>query len=147
MFDRLAEPVVTTLADQDAEDIDAVDALDDELFPIFEEEADELLPQLQSRLREWLDQPGARTPRRLACARCTPSRAARAWPARCAWAKWRTGSRPRSKRLAARDVVAAADVEPLLGRADAMASAFDALRIPAAAAATPKPLAGADRRA
>ena len=34
--------------------------------------------------------------RRPACARCTPSRAARAWPARCAWARWRTGSKPRS---------------------------------------------------
>src|SRR5690606_27896953 len=31
--------------------IDAVDAVDPELFSIFEEEADELLPQLQARLR------------------------------------------------------------------------------------------------
>ena len=36
-----------------------------------------------------------RTPPR-ACARCTRSRAARVSPARCAWARWRTGSRPGS---------------------------------------------------
>ena len=35
-------------------------------------------------------------PRRRACARCTPSRAARAWPARCAWARWRTAWKPQS---------------------------------------------------
>jgi len=35
------------------EDIDAVDAIDEELFPIFEEEGQELIPQLQARLRDW----------------------------------------------------------------------------------------------
>ena len=38
----------------------------------------------------------SRPARRPACARCTRSRAARAWPARCAWARWRTAWRPRS---------------------------------------------------
>ena len=39
------------------EDIDAVDAIDDELFGIFQEEAGELIPQLQLRLREWALRP------------------------------------------------------------------------------------------
>jgi chemosensory pili system protein ChpA (sensor histidine kinase/response regulator) len=39
------------------EDIDAVDAIDVELFPIFEEEASELIPLLQSRLRDWSQRP------------------------------------------------------------------------------------------
>jgi chemosensory pili system protein ChpA (sensor histidine kinase/response regulator) len=30
------------------------------------------------------------------CGPCTPSRAVPAWPARCAWARWPTGWRPRS---------------------------------------------------
>ncbi|HZT56872.1 MAG TPA: Hpt domain-containing protein, partial [Burkholderiaceae bacterium] len=43
----------------DADDaIDAVDAVDAELFPIFAEEAEELLPQLASRLRDWARRPG-----------------------------------------------------------------------------------------
>lgn len=42
----------------DDDDLDAIDTLDDELFPIFEEEAEELLPQLAARLRDWAAQPG-----------------------------------------------------------------------------------------
>ena len=48
-------------ADADAldgdEDIDAVDLIDEELFPIFREEGDELLPQLQAQLRDWARRP------------------------------------------------------------------------------------------
>lgn len=39
------------------EDIDAVDAVDVELFPIFEEEGQELMPQLASQLRDWAADP------------------------------------------------------------------------------------------
>ncbi|MEO5844987.1 MAG: Hpt domain-containing protein, partial [Caldimonas sp.] len=39
------------------DDIDAIDAVDLELFPIFEEEAQELLPKLDSQLRDWLGEP------------------------------------------------------------------------------------------
>ena len=42
------------------DDIDAVDVLDAELLPIFEEEAEELLPQLQERMSDWHRQPGDR---------------------------------------------------------------------------------------
>jgi chemosensory pili system protein ChpA (sensor histidine kinase/response regulator) len=42
---------------EEDEDIDAVDAIDRDLFPIFEEEADELLPQLRARLSDWVRQP------------------------------------------------------------------------------------------
>ncbi len=53
---RSAEPTHGLV---DADDvIDAVDAVDEELFPIFEEEADELLPQLAARLRDWVRRPG-----------------------------------------------------------------------------------------
>jgi chemosensory pili system protein ChpA (sensor histidine kinase/response regulator) len=40
------------------EDIDAIDAVDADLFPIFEEEAQELLPQLAARIGDWLQRPG-----------------------------------------------------------------------------------------
>jgi chemosensory pili system protein ChpA (sensor histidine kinase/response regulator) len=46
------------------EDIDAQDSLDEDLFPIFEEEAAELLPQMGTALRQWVAHPdnmGARS--------------------------------------------------------------------------------------
>ena len=46
------------------DDIDAVDALDEDLFPFFEEEALELLPQMGAALRQWVARPdnlGARS--------------------------------------------------------------------------------------
>ena len=39
------------------DDIDAVDVIDPDLFPIFEEEAAELLPQLGGALRQWASRP------------------------------------------------------------------------------------------
>ncbi|MFO1266464.1 MAG: Hpt domain-containing protein [Rubrivivax sp.] len=60
----MAEPepgaAVRSDAFDDDEDIDATDAVDAELFPVFDEEAAELLPQLQTRLREWHEHPGDR---------------------------------------------------------------------------------------
>ncbi len=44
--------------DSSDDDIDAVDVVDEELFPIFSEEAEELLPQLSKQLREWARKPG-----------------------------------------------------------------------------------------
>jgi chemosensory pili system protein ChpA (sensor histidine kinase/response regulator) len=41
----------------DDDDIDLADSLDADLFPIFEEEAQELLPQLGGALRQWSQQP------------------------------------------------------------------------------------------
>ncbi|MES2609496.1 MAG: Hpt domain-containing protein [Pseudomonadota bacterium] len=46
------------------DDIDAIDVIDPDLFPIFEEEAQELLPQLGGALRQWASRPdnlGARS--------------------------------------------------------------------------------------
>ncbi|URI09349.1 Hpt domain-containing protein [Aquincola tertiaricarbonis] len=53
----LEPPHATALALDDEDGIDAVDAVDAELWPIFEEEAQELLPQLAARLRDWAQQP------------------------------------------------------------------------------------------
>ncbi|MDD4943777.1 MAG: response regulator, partial [Rhodoferax sp.] len=48
------------------DDIEAQDVLDVDLFPIFEEEALELLPQLSAALRQWSAQPGAAAARQQA---------------------------------------------------------------------------------
>lgn len=44
--------------EDDDTDIEAIDQLDVDLFPIFEEEALELLPQLGGALRQWVAHPG-----------------------------------------------------------------------------------------
>ena len=51
----VAAPLNVAQAHDDA--IDAVDNLDVDLFPIFDEEATELLPQLGSALRQWIAHP------------------------------------------------------------------------------------------
>ena len=58
-----AEPETYAGRDHDAEDIDLVDVLDPDLFPIFEEEASELLPQLGGALRQWVARPENTTAR------------------------------------------------------------------------------------
>jgi chemosensory pili system protein ChpA (sensor histidine kinase/response regulator) len=42
---------------QDDDDIDAQDNLDEDLLPIFQEEAEELMPQLGTALRQWVAHP------------------------------------------------------------------------------------------
>ncbi|QJW83168.1 hypothetical protein HK414_03825 [Ramlibacter terrae] len=91
-------PVVSV---SDEDDLDVTDAIDPDLFPIFEEEAAELMPALGGSLRLWAAHPSQREPRDRCCARCTRSRAAPARPARCAWASCRTAwSRKSSTRAA-----------------------------------------------
>ena len=122
-------PVAAQLrADDGDEDIDAVDAVDAELFPIFEEEGQELLPQLAARLRDWVRRPadvGA------------PAGAMRTLHtlkggARLAGAM-RLGEmchrlESRIEYLLAQPQAQASDVEALQARGDALMSVFEALR-------------------
>jgi chemosensory pili system protein ChpA (sensor histidine kinase/response regulator) len=124
-----AEPGPQARADafDDDEDIDAVDALDAELFPIFAEEAEELLPQLQSRLRDWLHAPGDSG----AASACMRTLHTLKGGARLAGAM-RLGEMAHRletaiEHLVARDDVAPQEIEALLARGDAMATRFEAL--------------------
>ena len=51
-------PRVLVKFEEDDDEIDAVDAIDPDLFPIFEEECAELMPRLGSALRQWAMQAG-----------------------------------------------------------------------------------------
>ena len=123
---RVVGPLVEAAIDDD--EIDAIDAIDAELFPIFEEEALELLPQLASRLRDWAERPGeAAGP-----AACMRSLHTLKGGARLAGAM-RLGERAHRlegaiERLAAHELVSSAEVEALLIQVDAIGSTFDALR-------------------
>ena len=53
----VAPAPLTVAQASDEDDLDAVDQIDLDLFPIFEEEAVELLPQLGAALRQWVARP------------------------------------------------------------------------------------------
>ena len=110
------------------DDVDAVDAIDAELFPIFEEEGDELLPQLAARLRDWAEEP-ADEARAGPCMRTLHTLKG---GARLAGAM-RLGELAHRletaiEHLLARGAVQAHDVETLQGRADGLSANFEALR-------------------
>lgn len=122
--------------DTQDDDIDVVDALDDDLFPIFEEEALELLPKLGGALRQWTDRPehlGARTEMLRVLHTLKGS-------ARLAGAM-RLGEMAHHMESAIEQLgtefLQVSQIEPLLSRFDALQANFDELR------ATPaKPLIG-----
>ncbi len=135
----VARPARADAFDDD-DDIEAVDAIDAELFPIFEEEAEELLPQLQSRLRDWalhpsdLDAPSA----------CMRTLHTFKGGARLSGAM-RLGEMAHRLETAVEHRAAASDIEPgqiepLLARADAMVAAYEALRKPSASPAPTAPV-------
>ncbi len=121
--------------------VDQVVHIDAELFPVFEEEADELLPQLQNRLRDWqgkLDSPDAGA----ACMRTLHTLKG---GARLAGAS-ALGERVHAlesciEHLLARSQVQRQDVDGLLDQSDAISVAFEDLRrAMAATVAVPAPV-------
>ena len=110
------------------DDIDAFDQVDPDLFPIFEEEAVELLPSLGAALRRWHGRPA------LADARNEALRALHTLKgsARLAGAM-RLGEIAHRLESAVEqvdgDAPTAEQIEPLLGRFDALQAAFDVLRV------------------
>ncbi len=112
----------------DESDIDAQDSVDPDLFPIFEEEAQELLPQLSTQTRQWLEMPDHPA----AAAACMRTLHTFKGGARLAGAM-RLGElahRMEStiERLLASERVTHADIAPLEGRVDRLVEVFEALR-------------------
>ncbi len=105
---------------------DAVDALDADLFPIFEEEAAELFPRLGAALRQWHVQPDARSARTEALRVLHTLKGS----ARLAGAM-RLGDLAHRMESAIEalgsDAVPASRLEPMLGRFDNLQSLFDGL--------------------
>ncbi|MBE7941562.1 MULTISPECIES: Hpt domain-containing protein [Ramlibacter] len=126
------------------EDIDVADAVDPDLFPIFEDEAVELLPQLGGALRQWAARPENRGARdeSLRTLHTLKGSARLAGALRLGELAHRMESD--IERLGS-DGVAAADIETLLHRFDIIENTFEALRRRAAPgeAVVELPLAGA----
>jgi chemosensory pili system protein ChpA (sensor histidine kinase/response regulator) len=111
----------------DDADIDLVDAVDPDLFPIFEEEAAELMPQLGGALRQWTARPDNRSARDevLRALHTLKGSARLAGALRLGELSHRMESAIESL---GSEVPAVIDLEELLHRFDAMQANWDALR-------------------
>jgi chemosensory pili system protein ChpA (sensor histidine kinase/response regulator) len=142
---ELPTPVVVVAAE---EELDVVDAIDPDLFPIFEEEAAELMPRLASGLRAWAARPDHRDPRDqvLRALHTLKGSARLAGALQLGELAHRMES---EVEYLGHENVAAADIEALLQRFDTMQARFDTLRAtggfapaepqPEAEAAAPSP--------
>ena len=124
--DQAIAQAVARASDVD-DDIDAIDVIDPDLFPIFEEEAAELLPQLGGALRQWAARPdnlGARNEVLRALHTLKGS-------SRLAGAM-RLGEMAHRLESAIEqldaETVTADEIEPLQASFDALQAGFDALR-------------------
>jgi chemosensory pili system protein ChpA (sensor histidine kinase/response regulator) len=129
---RALEPSAASIADvvlEDSEDaIDLTDAVDPDLFPVFEEEAAELLPQLGSALRAWAQRPEDAAQRTAALRTLHTLKGS----ARLAGAM-RLGERAHRMESAIEAIAVDAGersaIETLIGRFDTMQATFDELRV------------------
>jgi len=77
------------------DEFDAVDVIDPDLFPIFEEEALELLPRVAASLRHWQGDPTQAEPRAELLRLLHTLKGSAVWRGPCVWARWPTAwSRP-----------------------------------------------------
>ena len=123
----LSSFVATNSAEEGEEDIDATDAIDSDLFPIFEEEAAELMPQLGGALRQWSARPDNSSARMevLRALHTLKGSARLAGAMRLGEMAHKIESEIESM---GSDAAASQDFESLLSRFDAMQANFEALR-------------------
>jgi len=109
------------------DDIDVADVIDPDLFPIFEEEAAELMPQLGGALRQWSAHPGNKAPRDevLRALHTLKGSARLAGALRLGEMAHRLES---EIEYLGSENVNPADIEELLHRYDAMQARFDGMR-------------------
>ncbi|MES2633099.1 MAG: Hpt domain-containing protein [Pseudomonadota bacterium] len=132
-----ARRTVVALNDDD-DDIDVEDALDPDLFPIFEEEAIELMPQLGGALRQWSARPDNRSARdeALRALHTLKGSARLAGALRLGELSHRMESEIEYLGM---DAVSTDNIEPILQRYDSMQATFETLRVTGLAGITSAP--------
>lgn len=125
-IDEAIARAVSAVDDLD-DDIDALDVIDPDLFPIFEEEAAELLPALGSALRQWSARPENLSARNelLRALHTLKGSARLAGAMRLGEMAHRMET---AVELIGTDGATTATVEPLLARLDILQADFDVLR-------------------
>ena len=132
MPSAVVRPATQVDVDDDEEDIDVADAIDPDLFGIFEEEAHELLPQMGTALRQWSARPENRSARDevLRALHTLKGSARLAGALRLGELAHRMESHVESLGV---ENVSTADIDPLLHRFDVIQGNFEALRMAGAA--------------
>jgi chemosensory pili system protein ChpA (sensor histidine kinase/response regulator) len=122
-----AAPRVVLEANPESEDFDIADAVDPDLFPIFEDEALELMPQMGGAMRQWAARPDNRSARDevLRALHTLKGSARLAGALRLGELAHRMES---EIEYLGSESVSSADLESLLQRFDGMQANFDALR-------------------
>ncbi len=122
------QPLGAPSLDDDEDDIDLADAIDPDLFPIFEEEAIELMPQLGGALRQWSARPDNRGARDevLRALHTLKGSARLAGALRMGELAHRMESE--IEHFGSDATVQTSDLEPLLHRFDNLQANFDGLR-------------------
>jgi chemosensory pili system protein ChpA (sensor histidine kinase/response regulator) len=115
------------MIDDRDDDIDAVDLLDVDLFPIFEEEALELLPKLGTTLRQWMADPD-KMAARSEVLRVVHTLKGSARLAGAMQMGEMTHRMESAIEYLGMESLQASQLEPLLARFDAIQANFDALR-------------------
>ncbi len=109
------------------DDIDVSDTIDVDLFPIFTEEALELLPQLGGALRQWVAKPGNSAARSEVLRHLHTIKGSARLAGALRLGEMAHRLETDAERLGS-DVNKSADIEPLLGSFDAISARFDLLR-------------------
>lgn len=131
-------PVVSV--GDDEEDLDVADAIDPDLFPIFEEEAAELMPQLGSSLRLWASKPEQREPRDQVLRHLHTLKGSARLAGALKLGELAHRMESEVEHLG-HDNIATADIDALLQRFDNMQARFDTLRATGGVAPVEEPKA------
>ena len=136
-------PLPARNLDDEHDSIDVADVIDPDLFPIFEEEAGELLPQLGGALRQWVARPDNRGARDevLRALHTLKGSARLAGALRLGEMSHRMESEIEGFGL---EGVQPSDLESLLARLDALQANLDQLRATGGAPAEPSAMAPLD---
>ena len=135
-----ALPIRRDVPDVDDE-LDSVDALDAELFHIFVEEGEELLPQLSAKLRDWARHPNDRSHATASMRTLHTLKGGARLAGAMRLGEMAHRLENRIEQLLAHDNPNPAEVEALQTHSDALLHVFEALRRPDVAAETAVDLA------
>ncbi|WP_066266789.1 hybrid sensor histidine kinase/response regulator [Hydrogenophaga palleronii] len=109
------------------DDIDAVDTIDVDLFPIFVEEAQELMPKLDGALRQWVARPDNGSARAEVLRNLHTLKGSARLAGALRLGEMAHRMETTAERLGS-DVQRSADIEPLQGAFDAISARFELLR-------------------
>ena len=125
--DEIARLSVPAFSEREDDDIDVADAIDPDLFPIFEEECAELMPRLGSALRQWAERSDSKGawPEMLRVLHTLKGSARLAGALRIGEMAHRMES---ELAFVGNDSASSQEFEFLLSRFDGMQTAFEALR-------------------